>query len=160
MRNLAAPAAADVFIHPNPREPFGIAPLEAMASGLPLVAPNSGGILSYANDENSWLAEPTAAAFAAAISDVLENAGRREEKVRNAIATVAENTSEISANRLLDTYDRIYDIFESQREMFTGESRKVRFDFAEVVKIAMVAAITYLLQYFDMLPDPAIYFFR
>jgi len=153
-------ANTDVFIHPNPREPFGIAPLEAMASGLPLVAPNSGGILSYANDKNSWLAEPTAAAFAAAISDVLENAGRREEKVRNAIATVAENTSEISANRLLDTYDRIYDIFESQREMFTGESRKVRFDFAEVVKIAMVAAITYLLQYFDMLPDPAIYFFR
>jgi len=153
-------ANTDVFVHPNPREPFGIAPLEAMASGLPLVAPRSGGILSYANDENSWLAAPTAAAFASAISDILSNPGRREEKIRNAIATVAENTSEISANRLLDTYDRIYEIFESQREMFTAESRKVRFDFAEVVKIGMVAAITYLLQHFDMLPDPAIYFFR
>ena len=48
-------ANADVFVHPNPKEPFGIAPLEAMASGVPVVAPNSGGILSYATDENIWM---------------------------------------------------------------------------------------------------------
>ncbi len=30
-------ASCDLFVHPNPREPFGLAPLEAMASGLPLV---------------------------------------------------------------------------------------------------------------------------
>src|SRR5262249_26256396 len=40
-------ANADAFVHPNHREPFGIAPLEAMASGLSLVAPNRGGVLSY-----------------------------------------------------------------------------------------------------------------
>jgi alpha-1,6-mannosyltransferase len=43
-------ANCDALIHPNPREPFGIAPLEAMASGLPVVAPFSGGVLSYANE--------------------------------------------------------------------------------------------------------------
>jgi len=42
-------ANADAFVHPNPDEPFGIAPLEAMASGLPLVAPNRGGVTSYAS---------------------------------------------------------------------------------------------------------------
>src|SRR5262249_24744772 len=42
---------ADIFVHPNPREPFGIAPLEAMASGTPLLAPNTGGVTSYANME-------------------------------------------------------------------------------------------------------------
>jgi hypothetical protein len=44
--------------------------------------------------------------------------------------------------------------------MFVGGTGSVRFDFAEVVKIAVLAAITYLLQYLDMLPDPAAYFFR
>jgi alpha-1,6-mannosyltransferase len=37
-------ANCDVFLHPNPHEPFGIAPLEAMASRLALVAPDSGGV--------------------------------------------------------------------------------------------------------------------
>jgi alpha-1,6-mannosyltransferase len=56
-------ASCDAFVHPNPREPFGIGPLEAMASGVPLVAPAAGGLLSYANDTNAWLAEPTGEAF-------------------------------------------------------------------------------------------------
>ena len=34
-------ANADVFVHPNPKEPFGIGPLEAMASGVPVVVPNA-----------------------------------------------------------------------------------------------------------------------
>jgi alpha-1,6-mannosyltransferase len=60
-------ANCDVFVHPNPAEPFGIAPLEAMASGLPLVAPNRGGVTEYANAGNSFLVPPTAEAFARAI---------------------------------------------------------------------------------------------
>lgn len=153
-------ANADVFVHPNPREPFGIAPLEAMASGLPLVAPNSGGILSYAHDENAWLSVPTAEAFAGSVKDALDNAELRAKRVANAKLSVSQNTSEISANRLLDTYDRLYDMFRNSRRTFVGDGVSVRFDFAEVAKIAIVAGITYLLQYFDMLPDPAAYFFK
>ena len=40
-------ASADVFVHPNPREPFGIGPLEAMSSGVPVVMPAAGGVLEY-----------------------------------------------------------------------------------------------------------------
>jgi glycosyltransferase involved in cell wall biosynthesis len=60
-------ANADVFVHPNPREPFGIGPLEAMASGVPVVVPSAGGVLEYASNQNAWLAEPTASAFAEAV---------------------------------------------------------------------------------------------
>jgi alpha-1,6-mannosyltransferase len=63
-------ANADIFVHPNPREPFGIAPLEAMAAGLPLVAPNSGGVSSYAGESNAWLTAPTPEAFVRAIREI------------------------------------------------------------------------------------------
>lgn len=60
-------ASCDVFVHPNPREPFGIGPLEAMASGIPVVVPDSGGVLEYANDTNAWVVPPTASGFADAV---------------------------------------------------------------------------------------------
>jgi alpha-1,6-mannosyltransferase len=62
-------ASCDVFVHPNPREPFGIGPLEAMASGVPVVLPDAGGVLSYARTDNAWLAAAEPHAFADAVSD-------------------------------------------------------------------------------------------
>ena len=61
-------ASLDIFVHPNPKEPFGIGPLEAMASGVPLVAPRAGGVLSYATDDNAWLTPPGGAGLAAAVT--------------------------------------------------------------------------------------------
>ncbi|NOT46086.1 MAG: glycosyltransferase [Acidobacteria bacterium] len=60
-------ATCDVFVHPNPREPFGIGPLEAMASGIPVVVPCAGGVLEYATSANAWLALPEPRAFADAV---------------------------------------------------------------------------------------------
>ena len=61
-------ANCDVFVHANAREPFGMAPLEAMASGVPVVLPNRGGVLEYASDRNAWLAAPDARSFASAVT--------------------------------------------------------------------------------------------
>lgn len=36
-------ATADAFVHPSPHEPFGLAPLEALATGCRVVAPRTGG---------------------------------------------------------------------------------------------------------------------
>lgn len=68
-------AAADVFVHPNPREPFGIGPLEAMAAGTAVVLPRAGGVLAYADDGNAWLAEPGPSGLAAAIRRALAAGG-------------------------------------------------------------------------------------
>jgi glycosyltransferase involved in cell wall biosynthesis len=130
-------ANADVFLHPNPREPFGIAPLEAMASGVPVVAPNAGGLLSYATQENAWLVGTAAAtdagSFAAAIKEVIENAGLRQQKVAAALETARENTREKSTDFLFATYDRMYEDFERRKGLFAYKD-KTDFDFAETLK--------------------------
>ncbi|HVF30394.1 MAG TPA: glycosyltransferase [Pyrinomonadaceae bacterium] len=124
-------ANADVFVHPNPKEPFGIAPLEAMASGVPTVAPKAGGILSYATNDNAWLVEPTGEAFAAAIGEVVENDDLRALKIARAVETARINTREASTDRLFATYDKIYEDFQKRRELFTDLEATRKFDFVE-----------------------------
>jgi alpha-1,6-mannosyltransferase len=104
--------SAEVFIHPNPHEPFGIAPLEAMAAGLPLVAPASGGLLTYANAENAWLAaDNTPAAFAAAVESVHADAAIRRRKIEKARQTAAEfSWPRVTAN-YFQLYDRFHDCY-------------------------------------------------
>ncbi|HSU25817.1 MAG TPA: glycosyltransferase [Pyrinomonadaceae bacterium] len=127
-------ANADVFVHPNPKEPFGIAPLEAMASGVPTVAPNAGGILSYATNENAWLVEPTGENFAAAVRELIENEDLRNRKIENALATACANTREASTDRLFATYDAIYEDFQSRNELFTNVTAVKEFDYARSLK--------------------------
>jgi alpha-1,6-mannosyltransferase len=97
-------ANADAFVHPNPHEPFGIAPLEAMASGLPLVAPNQGGVTSYANPGNAWVAPASVEKFSAAIDDLLSNEPERDHRVQNALRTAADFRWDRVASSFLDLY--------------------------------------------------------
>lgn len=100
-------ANCDVFLHANPNEPFGIAPLEAMASGLPLVAPNSGGVLEFAGDSNAFVVEPTADAFSHAVLETIRNIELRDQKVHNALATAASFSLEKAADSFLSLYEQI-----------------------------------------------------
>ena len=112
--------AADIFIHPNPREPFGIAPLEAMAAGLPLVAPASGGVLTYANPENAWLVDNTPEAFAEGIRRVHADPNTCRRKTAVARATAAQ----FSWPRVTANYFHLYDHFHAcfAREGFRNPS--------------------------------------
>ncbi len=111
-------ANADAFVHPNPREPFGIAPLEAMASGLPVVAPGAGGLLSYADEKNAWLVEAKPESFAAAIQDVFADENKRNEKTENALETAKKYTWESSTDALFALYDRMFAEFTRNNELY------------------------------------------
>ncbi len=108
-------ANADVFIHPNPREPFGNVALEAMASGAAVLVPNSGGILAYANEQNAWTVAPTGAAFANAVREITGNEELRLMKTKKAIETAQNNTKEKAIEKLLATYNKMYEEFSRKK---------------------------------------------
>jgi hypothetical protein len=100
-------ANCDAFIHSNPREPFGIAPLQAMASGLPLVAPNCGGILTYASAQNAWLVPPDAQSFASVIKELFAHDKLREERCQRALETAATFCWQKVAASFFELYSEI-----------------------------------------------------
>ncbi len=101
-------AGADVFVHPNPREPFGLAPLEAMAAELPVVAPDTGGVLSYADDTTAWLAKPTADAFASAVRAVIEQPVRASMRARVALDRAAAFHEDLVVPRFFSLLDTLH----------------------------------------------------
>lgn len=126
-------ANADIFVHPNPKEPFGISPLEAMASGVPTVAPRAGGILSYATDENAWLVEPDGESFAAAVREIVDDPEMRDRKIERALETARDNTREAATDRLFATYDEIYEHFQKHRDQFVDSDAAKKFDFVKEI---------------------------
>lgn len=101
-------ANCDVFLHPNPREPFGIAPLEAMASGLPVVVPDRGGVRAYADATSAWLAPADAVSFAQAAHDAVFEHETREEKTTRALQTAFEFRWERVAGSFIDLYEDLW----------------------------------------------------
>ena len=104
-----------------------------MASGVATVAPNAGGILSYATDDNIWLTEPTPDAFAAAVREAVANEELRERRIAAALETARNNTREASTDNLFACYDKFYDYFQRNRELFTDREAASRFNFNELL---------------------------
>ena len=110
-------ANCDALVHPNPREPFGIAPLEAMASGLPVVAPHAGGVLSYAHTGNAWLVRPEAANFAAGVRDVFADDAARAARIQQALRTAATFDWPQIAAIFFELYDALHKRFRKMYDL-------------------------------------------
>jgi phosphatidylinositol alpha 1,6-mannosyltransferase len=99
-------ASLDVFAHPGPYETFGQSVQEAMASGVPVVAPAAGGPLDLVRPGRTGhlVAPLDAGAFTAAIVDLAGDEQRRRQWGTAARAAVADRTWAWVGDELLGHY--------------------------------------------------------
>jgi N-acetyl-alpha-D-glucosaminyl L-malate synthase BshA len=99
--------AGDVFLLPSSEESFGLAALEAMACGVPVVASNAGGIPELVVEGEGGFTFPVgdtagmAAQVVALLSDPQELARQRERARMRA-------TGEFGTTKVVDRYEALY----------------------------------------------------
>ena len=103
----AAYASADLFLFPSATETLGMVMIEALASGLPVVAARSGAAHEVVSGgKNGLLYEPgSSSELVAAVRHVLENDALRGALVQGARAAVAERSWEASTATLRGYYE-------------------------------------------------------
>ena len=96
-------AAADLYLWPAINEAYGMAFLEAEASGLPVVAGRTGGVPAVVADGVAGILAPIgdAAAFAAAVARLLDDPAERSRLSAGAARRVLQHHDEPVAARAL-----------------------------------------------------------
>ena len=99
--------ATDLFLLPSQTESFGLAALEAMACGAPVVASRAGGIPEVVDDGVTGILEPVGSVEAMGRRAVeLLRDSRRYAAMRDAAIGKAQ---EFSADRIVPMYEQLYE---------------------------------------------------
>lgn len=88
-------ANSDIHVTTSEKETKGLTVLEAFAAGIPVIAPNAGGVItSIQNGENGFLFEPqNVDDFTQKLKQLIENSALRQEMGIKAREYVVENSS-------------------------------------------------------------------
>lgn len=105
LRNLYQ--KSDIFVLPSLYESFGLVLLEAMASGLPIVASDIPGSRSVVGG-CGILVKPNPENFASAIAKLIKNRSLREELIRKGNEKVKSYDWNVIAKRTLEVYYSIF----------------------------------------------------
>jgi N-acetyl-alpha-D-glucosaminyl L-malate synthase BshA len=99
--------AADLFLFPSNAESFGLAALEALACGVPVIGANAGGLTEVVEDGVSGRLLPPgdAEAMAQAAIDILTDRGRFTEMSRAARQRAVDH---FRPEMAIDRYEKIY----------------------------------------------------
>lgn len=98
---------ADVFVFPSLYEGFGLPPLEAMASGTPVITSNVSSLPEVVGDAALMIDPYDPAAIADAMRRVLETPALREELQRKGLARAREFSWERSIGRVREIYEEV-----------------------------------------------------
>lgn len=105
----AAYAAGDVFVFNGKHETFGNVVLEAMASGLPVVVPDSGGVVDSVKDGHNGFQYPAddKDRMVEAALKLIENPQLARTMGANGRQMAERRTWEITLNEVLDFYQEL-----------------------------------------------------
>src|SRR5574344_2162382 len=99
---------AAVFVYPSHYEGFGIPVLEALCSGLPVLAA-TGSCLEEAGGPNSLYVDPNNAnAIASRLNRILDNEKLREEMALKGLEYAKRFQATNQANELLKVYNELW----------------------------------------------------
>jgi phosphatidylinositol alpha 1,6-mannosyltransferase len=112
-------ASLDVFAHVGTNETFCQAIQEALAAGVPVVAPASGGPVDLVrHGDNGWLFPADAPSLAApAVMDLVGNQQLRREMGRRARASVEHRSWAALLDELLAHYRRVCGVVDRTRRV-------------------------------------------
>lgn len=99
-------ASADLFAFPSTTETFGNVLLEAMASGLPSLAVDAGGVMEFAQQgTNAWLVAPgSISALGEGLERLLHDVSLRRRLATGALRTAAERRWDAIDDGLIEDY--------------------------------------------------------
>jgi glycosyltransferase involved in cell wall biosynthesis len=108
-------ASADIFIFPGANETFGNVVIEAMASGLPVVVPDCGGVLDFVrHGENGlWFDSENRASLVEITRNLLENPSLTTRLAQAGRATAESMNWDTINDALLDEYADLADNWRS-----------------------------------------------
>ncbi len=100
-------ASADLFVFPSLYEGFGIPPLEAMASGTPVIASNVSSVPESVGEAGILVDPLDEAAIAEGMLCVLQDRQLRQRLIDAGHARAARFTWDAAAARLEELYDAL-----------------------------------------------------
>ena len=102
----------DLFVLPSRYEPFGIAVLEAMACGIPIIATRCHGPVEILDNDSAWLCDVDEDALTGALESAISDPDGRRQRAQTAWTSFRER---YAADKVIPEFESLYESMGAQK---------------------------------------------